>query len=186
MWCATGSPQHGTTLYCCREHSRFGTCIMMFSSPSLIHPKFNARTKCFHRCLSFCPNSAARRRLSSSARNKWLPNPQCDANNIHSLMLQLRRFYSTPRTILDSGTFCSYALLHARLIHSHRVCGGLPSFRVRQTPVLRSLSSFLTNLSDELNDTTGLGDLALSLGADVAGTDNDRDLGKTAYKKTND
>jgi len=38
----------------------------------------------------------------------------------------------------------------------------------------------LTNLSDELNDTTGLGDLALSLGADVAGTDNDRDLGKTA------
>ena len=35
-------------------------------------------------------------------------------------------------------------------------------------------------LSDKLNDTTGLGDLALSLGADVSRANDDRDLGETA------
>lgn len=43
-----------------------------------------------------------------------------------------------------------------------------------------NLSCRIQNLSNELNDTTGLLDLALSLGGDVAGTDDDRDLGETA------
>lgn len=42
------------------------------------------------------------------------------------------------------------------------------------------ISCRIQNLSNKLNDTTGLLDLALSLGGDVAGTDNDGDGRETA------
>jgi len=41
-------------------------------------------------------------------------------------------------------------------------------------------STQATSLCDELDNTTGLLDLALSLGRDVAGADDDGDLGETA------
>jgi len=55
----------------------------------------------------------------------------------------------------------------------------LCSYRNVRSPFLdfHALSRYL---SDKLDDTAGLGDLALSLGADVSRADDDRDLGETA------
>ena len=54
--------------------------------------------------------------------------------------------------------------------HNFSFCRGFPSHE----------SSQATSLCDELDNTTGLLDLALSLGRDVAGADDDGDLGETA------
>lgn len=54
--------------------------------------------------------------------------------------------------------------------------------RNRKCQIASSLfNRIASDLSNELDNTTSLSDLALSLGADVPGTDNDGDLGETAW-----